>query len=52
MFNQLLCCMDVKESCVFVAKIVETSNLNILGRLDVLTTAFSRLYRFQNQETY
>ena len=42
--------MDIDENGVFVTKIVETSALNILGRLDVFTTACSRLERFQNQE--
>lgn len=42
--------MDIEENGVFVTKIVETLNLNILGRLDVLTAACSRLERFQNQE--
>ena len=32
--------MDIKENCLFVSEIVETLDLNILGRPDGLETDF------------
>ena len=48
--NQLLCYTDVKESYLFVGKIVEALDLNNVERPYDLATVFSRLDRFKNQE--
>ena len=44
--KQLLYYINIKESCLFVAKIVESLDLNILRRSGGLVTVFSCLDRF------
>ena len=45
LLSQLLCYTDIRESSLFVVKIVETLQINILRKPYGLATAFSRLNR-------
>ena len=38
--NELFCYIDTKESCLFVAEIIEPLDLNTSGRPDGLPTVF------------
>ena len=44
--NELLCYTDIKESCLFMAEVKKTLELNNQGRSNGLGTVFPRLDRF------